>query len=65
LNSAAIILKPGPVYQEVGRNVIENIFPSSPGVNPCKQETFYTSPVFSGNVVHLKGEEYLYAIQRK
>ena len=62
---SAIILKPGPVYQEIGRNVIENIFPSSPGGNPCKQETFYTSPVFSGNVLYLKGEEYLYAIKTK
>ncbi len=62
---SAIILKPGPVYQEVGRNVIENISPSSTSGNPCKLEAFYSSPVFSGNVMYLKGEEYLYAIKGK
>ncbi len=57
-----IILKPGPVYKELGRNVIENISPSSISGNPNKQEAFYTSPVFVGNTIYLRGEEYLYAI---
>ena len=57
-----IILKPGPTYQELGRNVIENISPSSISGNPCKQEAFYSSPVFVGDTIYLRGEEYLYAI---
>ena len=62
---STIILKPGPAYQEVARNVIENISPSTQSGNPCKQEAFYSSPVFSGKVMYLKGEEYLYAIGSK
>ncbi len=57
-----IILKPGPTYQELGRNVIENISPSSNSGNPNKEEAFYTSPVFVGDTIYLRGEEYLYAI---
>jgi outer membrane protein assembly factor BamB len=57
-----IILKPGPTYQEIGRNVIENISPSSISGNPNKQEAFYSSPVFVGSMIYLRGEEYLYAI---
>ena len=34
---STIILKPGPVYQEVARNVIENISPSTQSGNPCRQ----------------------------
>ena len=60
-----IIIKPGPKYEEVGRNVLEGISPSSMSGNPCKQEAFYTSPVFEGKVIYLKGEEYLYAIGGK
>ncbi|MCY3017437.1 MAG: PQQ-binding-like beta-propeller repeat protein [Planctomycetota bacterium] len=58
-----IIVKPGPVYEELSRNVLENISPSTVSGNPCKQEAFYTSPVFSGNALFLKGEEYLYCIR--
>ena len=64
-SGCTLILKPGPVYREIGRNIIENIFPSSISGNPCKQEVFYSSPVFSGDTIYLKGEEYLYAIRRK
>jgi outer membrane protein assembly factor BamB len=64
-SGSSIILKPGPVYQELGRNIIENISPSSHSGNPCKQEAFYSSPVFSGDAIYLRGEEYLYAIRGK
>ncbi len=60
-----IILKPGPTYQELGRNILENIFPAGQSGNPCKQEAFYSSPVFVGDVMYLKGEEYMYAIQAR
>jgi outer membrane protein assembly factor BamB len=60
-----IIIKPGATYQEVAGNVLEGISPSSNAGNPCHQEAFYTSPVFEGNVIYLKGEEYLYAIRGK
>ncbi len=58
-----IILKPGRTYQELGRNVLENISPSSISGNPCKQEAFYSSPVFVGHAAYVRGEEYLYAIR--
>jgi hypothetical protein len=55
-----IILKPGPIYQEIGRNVLENITTVEHiGESPCKQETFYTAPVFVGNAMYLRGEESL------
>jgi outer membrane protein assembly factor BamB len=60
-----IIIKPGPTYQEVARNVLENISPSSHSGNPCHVEAFYTNPVFCGDTIYLKGEEYLYAIKAK
>jgi len=57
------ILQPGPQFREVGRNVIENIHLSGLGGNPCKQESFYTSPFFEGKCMYLRGEEYLYCIR--
>ncbi|MBI3829841.1 MAG: sigma-70 family RNA polymerase sigma factor [Planctomycetes bacterium] len=59
------ILQPGPAFKEVGRNVLENIHLSSYSGNPCKQECFYTSPVFEGKSMYLRGEEYLYCIAEK
>jgi hypothetical protein len=64
-SGCSIVLRPGPVYQECGRNILENISPSSQSGNPCKQEAFYTSPVFAEDVLYLRGEEYLYAIRGK
>ena len=64
-SGCSIVLQPGPVYQERGRNILENISPSSQSGNPCKQEAFYTSPVFAGDDLFLRGEEYLYAIRGK
>jgi hypothetical protein len=64
-SGCSIVLQPGPVYQERGRNILENISPSSHSGNPCKQEAFYTSPVFAGDDLFLRGEEYLYAIRGK
>ncbi|HEY3319164.1 MAG TPA: PQQ-binding-like beta-propeller repeat protein [Planctomycetota bacterium] len=58
-----IILKPGPLYEELGRNILENISPSTWSGNACKQEAFYTSPVFNGKDLFLKGEEYLYCMR--
>jgi hypothetical protein len=60
-----IILKPGPVYAEAGRNILENVHLSSESGNPCKQEAFYTAPIFDGRRMYLKGEEYLYCIGEK
>ena len=56
------IIQPGPRLQELGRNVIENIHVSGLGGNPCRQESFYTSPFFEGRRMYLRGEEYLYCI---
>lgn len=56
------IIPPGPKFKEVGRNLIENIHLSSQGNNPCKQESFCTSPFFDGKAMYLRGEEYLYCI---
>ena len=38
---------------------------SGHGGNPCKQESFYTSPFFAGKCLYLRGEEYLYCISQK
>jgi outer membrane protein assembly factor BamB len=59
------IIQPGPRLEELGRNVIENIHLSGHGGNPCKQESFYTSPFFEGKCMYLRGEEYLYCIGRE
>ncbi len=56
------ILQPGAEFKEVARNVIENIHSAGLGGNPCKQESFYTSPWFDGRHMYLRGEEYLYCI---
>ena len=61
----AHILAPGPQFKELARNVLENIHQSGQGGNPCRQESFYTSPVFEGKFMYLKGEEYLYCIGPK
>jgi hypothetical protein len=59
------LIQPGPQFKEVGRNVLENIFFSSQAGNPCRQEAFYTAPVFEGKAMFLRGEEYLYRIEEK
>jgi outer membrane protein assembly factor BamB len=59
------IIPPGPRLIDSGRNVIENIHLSSLGGNPCKQESFYTSPFFEGKTMYLRGEEYLYCIRQE
>ncbi|MCW8133706.1 MAG: PQQ-binding-like beta-propeller repeat protein [Planctomycetota bacterium] len=59
------VIAPGPAYKEVARNVLENIHQSGHGGNPCRQESFYTSPVFEGSRMYLHGEEYLYCIGEK
>lgn len=59
------IIQPGATFKEVSRNVLENIHLSGVGGNPCKQESFYTSPVFEGKAMYLRGEEYLYCITEK
>lgn len=59
------ILAPGPTFKEIGRNVLENVHLSGQGGNPCRQESFYTSPWFEGNAMYLHGEEYLYCIGGK
>ena len=56
------IIRPGPRLDESAHNVIENIHLSGLGGNPCKQESFYTSPYFEGTRMYLRGEEYLYCI---
>jgi outer membrane protein assembly factor BamB len=59
------ILQPGRQFKQIGRNVIENIHLSGHGGNPCKQESFYTSPWFEGKCMYLRGEEYLYCIREQ
>jgi outer membrane protein assembly factor BamB len=56
------ILQPGPRLEELGHNVIENIHLPGLGGNPCRQESFYSSPYFEGRFMYLRGEEYLYCI---
>jgi outer membrane protein assembly factor BamB len=56
------VLRPGPRLDERARNVIENIHLPGLGGNPCKQESFYSSPYFDGKRMYLRGEEYLYCI---
>lgn len=58
------ILQPGAKLKELRRNILENIHLSSRGRNPCKQESFYTSPWFEGRRMYLRGEEYLYCIRQ-
>ncbi len=57
------IIQPGPQFKELGKNVIENLHFSGVGGNPCKQESFYTSPYFDGKTMLLRGEQYLYCIE--
>jgi outer membrane protein assembly factor BamB len=59
------LIQPGPEFKEVGKNVLENISISGVGGNPCRQESFYTSPYFDNNSMYLRGEEYLYCISEK
>jgi hypothetical protein len=59
------ILQPGAQFKELHHNILENIFPSGLGGNPCRQESFYTSPIFEGKFMYLRGEEYLYCIGEK
>ncbi|MGA2498729.1 MAG: PQQ-binding-like beta-propeller repeat protein [Tepidisphaeraceae bacterium] len=56
------IIQPGPQLVELGHNMIENVYPAGLGGNPCRQESFYTSPFFEGKCMYLRGEEYLYCI---
>jgi hypothetical protein len=56
------IIPPGPQFKELGHNILENIHLSTLGNNPCKQESFCTSPCFEGKAMYLRGEEYLYCI---
>ena len=59
------ILQLGPRLVELGHNVIENIHLPGLGGNPCRQESFYSSPFFEGKFMYLRGEEYLYCIGGK
>jgi outer membrane protein assembly factor BamB len=56
------VIQPGPDFKQVAGNVLENLHLSGQGGNPCRQESFYTSPVFAGQAMYLRGEEYLYCI---
>ncbi len=56
------VIAPGPQFKEVARNILENIHLAGQGGNPCRQESFYTSPWFEGKSMYLRGEEYLYCI---
>ena len=55
----------GGIFKEVAGNVLENIHLGGLGGNPCRQESFYTSPVFDGRRMYLRGEEYLYCIEEQ
>jgi len=59
------VLQPGRQFKEVTHNIIENVHLSGHGGNPCKQESFYTSPFFDGKSLYLRGEEYLYCIRQE
>ena len=59
------ILQPGPQFKEIGKNILENIHFTGQGGNPCKQESFYTSPYFDGKAMLLRGEQYLYCIEEQ
>jgi outer membrane protein assembly factor BamB len=59
------IIEPGPEFKEAGKNVLENMYLSGVGGNPCKQESFYTAPYFAGSAMYLRGEGYLYCVEEK
>jgi outer membrane protein assembly factor BamB len=59
------LIEPGPTFKELGRNILENLYFSGVGGNPCRQESFYTAPYFDGSAMYLRGEEYLYCLQEK
>jgi len=59
------VLKPGPAFKELTHHILENIHVSGQGGNPCRQESFYTSPYFEGKSIYLRGEEYLYCIRQE
>jgi outer membrane protein assembly factor BamB len=62
------LVLPGSAFTEIGKNVLENIYRASPaarGGNPCHQESFYTAPYFTGKVMYLRGEDYLYRIEER
>src|SRR5206468_131565 len=59
------VIEPGAQFKEAARNVLENIYTGGKGGNPCGQESFYTSPVFEGKRLYLRGEQYLYCIEEK
>jgi outer membrane protein assembly factor BamB len=59
------VIQPGPQFKEIGKNILENLHFSGQGGNPCRQESFYTSPWFDGKTMLLRGEQYLYCIGEK
>ena len=63
-SGCTIVFAPGAEFKQLARNLIENVHLSGEGGNPCRIESFYSSPVFEGNSIYLKGEEYLYAIRK-
>ena len=56
---SALALEPGATYKEVGRNVLEDF----DGPLWGGQERFFTSPVFDGKSILIRGRGYLYCIR--
>jgi hypothetical protein len=57
----ALVLAPGPKCHEVSRNVLEDF----DGPFWGGQERFFTSPVFDGSSILVRGRGYLYCIREK
>jgi outer membrane protein assembly factor BamB len=55
----SLVLEPGAMYKEAGRNILED----SDGPQWGGQERFFTSPVFDGNSILIRGRGYLYCIR--
>ena len=55
-----LVLAPGREYKPLARNRIETLLERDYPVNP--QEVFYSSPVFEGGRMYLRGEANLYCI---
>jgi outer membrane protein assembly factor BamB len=61
-NGAAVVLRPGRVFQQIAKNKIESVVVA--GHWSERQERFVASPVFDGNRLYLRGEGTLYAVSK-
>ncbi|MBI3832546.1 MAG: hypothetical protein HY291_23690 [Planctomycetes bacterium] len=71
--NCTIVMEPGRAYKEVSKNAIEESVPepssNASGSKPYwmgpHQEQTEASPIFDGNRIYIRGEQYLYCIGEK